>query len=212
MDVDTSRSHVPVSGSRIRSDPCGSWDHLLASSRPWFTTRVSLAGLSRERAPDLSAELARRFQTVAVPGPMAPSGDRRQLERAIRVHAAIYSALLPRARCVVISDSDPIAATGGAALDSFSGDDLPNDDPNALLSGAAGPILPDLVIVLPESGKIDFVRYDQYRCLPIPVVDEGADEIEQAIRDHVRKRWLASFRLGPYSVGQNGASPGQENR
>lgn len=194
VEVDIQRGVVPVSGSRIRADLCGCWEQLLPASYSYFATRISLAGIDSTIAMELTSRLAGRFGTVAVTGPLR--GD----SAAIRNYVAAYLAMLPRARCVVFSESDPVAV--GASLPATADD----------LGDRIAQILPNAVIVTNKARKIDFVRYDQYRCDVIRVSAADADQIEEAVRDYVKKRWLARFRLRPYSVGQNGASPGQENR
>jgi cytidyltransferase-like protein len=194
VEVDIQRGIVPVSGSQIRADLCGRWEQLLPTSYSYFATRISLAGIDSTIAMELTCQLAGRFGTVAVTG--LPGGD----NETDADYAASYLAMLPQARCVVFSESDPIAV--GASLPATVDD----------MGDQIAQILPNAVIVTNEPRKIDFVRYDQYHCDVIRVSVADADQIEEAVRDYVKKRWLARFRLGPYSVGQNGASPGQENR
>jgi HTH-type transcriptional repressor of NAD biosynthesis genes len=44
VTVDAERGMAPVSGTAVRADPVGHWDHLAAPVRAWFARRVAVVG------------------------------------------------------------------------------------------------------------------------------------------------------------------------
>jgi cytidyltransferase-like protein len=44
VTVDAARGVAPVSGTAVRADPVGHWDHLAAPVRAWFCRRVAVVG------------------------------------------------------------------------------------------------------------------------------------------------------------------------
>lgn len=67
VPVDTSRSSVPVSGTAIRESPLVHWDYIPRIARPYFARRVCIFGPESTGKSTLTADLARHFETVAVP-------------------------------------------------------------------------------------------------------------------------------------------------
>jgi HTH-type transcriptional regulator, transcriptional repressor of NAD biosynthesis genes len=62
--VDLDRGLRSISGTRVRADPVGTWDHLAPGVRAWFAKRVVVVGAERTGrttlADDLAAALRRR--------------------------------------------------------------------------------------------------------------------------------------------------------
>ncbi|MBL8955241.1 MAG: AAA family ATPase [Myxococcaceae bacterium] len=67
VSVDPSRSGRPVSGTKVRADPPGHWQHLAPCVRAWFSRRLVIIGAESTGKSTLAAELARRLGTVWVP-------------------------------------------------------------------------------------------------------------------------------------------------
>jgi NadR type nicotinamide-nucleotide adenylyltransferase len=62
--VDPSRGLASISGTRVRADPVGTWDHLSPAARAWFTKRIVIVGAESTGkttvASDLTAALRAR--------------------------------------------------------------------------------------------------------------------------------------------------------
>jgi NadR type nicotinamide-nucleotide adenylyltransferase len=114
--VDPGRSAFPVSGSDIRSNPMGLWEHIPDPVRPYFLKRVTLFGAESSGKSTLAHDLARHFQTIAVPefgrihtetfGSAATSKD--DIRKIVAGHLASVSAAKPRANRLLIEDTDPV--------------------------------------------------------------------------------------------------------
>ena len=66
VPVDLGREQVPVSGTAVRDDPMGHWQHLPDVVRPWFVRRVAVIGPESTGKTTLARDLARHFGTVWV--------------------------------------------------------------------------------------------------------------------------------------------------
>ena len=67
VPVDVSRSVVPVSGTAIRDAPLEHWEYIPRFARPFFAKRVCVFGPESTGKSTLTQNLARHFDTVAVP-------------------------------------------------------------------------------------------------------------------------------------------------
>jgi len=65
--VDRERNHVPISASRIRSNPFAYWDFLEPCVRAYFVKRVCVVGAESTGTTTLAQDLAARFETLWVP-------------------------------------------------------------------------------------------------------------------------------------------------
>jgi len=65
--VDKARIAVPISGTRVRSNPLGCWDFLEPPVRGWYAKRICLVGAESTGKTTLARMLAERYQTVWVP-------------------------------------------------------------------------------------------------------------------------------------------------
>jgi HTH-type transcriptional regulator, transcriptional repressor of NAD biosynthesis genes len=65
--VDRAREQFPVSGTRVRMDPIGSWEFMPDVVRRYFMKRVVVTGSESTGKTTLAADLARHFGTVWVP-------------------------------------------------------------------------------------------------------------------------------------------------
>jgi HTH-type transcriptional repressor of NAD biosynthesis genes len=65
--VDRNRYHVPISGTKIRSNPFGYWDYLEPCVRAHFVRRVCVVGAESTGTTTLVQDLAQHFKTVWVP-------------------------------------------------------------------------------------------------------------------------------------------------
>jgi NadR type nicotinamide-nucleotide adenylyltransferase len=62
VGLDLARGLVPISASRVRADPVGSWEHLSEPVRAWFARRVVVLGAESTGKTTLAAELAHRLR------------------------------------------------------------------------------------------------------------------------------------------------------
>lgn len=116
VPVDKSRSAVPVSGTKIRTDPMTHWEHIPRCVRPYFARRVSVFGPESVGKSTLAAALARHFNTAWVPeyartlieanGGTVTAAD---MPAIIRGQLASEAALARNANRVLICDTDPAA-------------------------------------------------------------------------------------------------------
>jgi NadR type nicotinamide-nucleotide adenylyltransferase len=67
IPVNQARDIVPVSGTAIREQPLRNWEYLPRCVRPHFAKRVCIFGPESTGKSTLTRDLARHFQTVAVP-------------------------------------------------------------------------------------------------------------------------------------------------
>jgi len=65
--ADKPRKAVPISGTRVRSNPLSCWDFLEPPVRAWYAKRICLVGAESTGKTTLAQMLAERFQTVWVP-------------------------------------------------------------------------------------------------------------------------------------------------
>lgn len=65
--VDRSRAAVPVSGTAVRADPLGCWEHLEPPVRGYYARRVVLIGAESTGKTTLAGDLAAALDTVWVP-------------------------------------------------------------------------------------------------------------------------------------------------
>jgi HTH-type transcriptional repressor of NAD biosynthesis genes len=163
VQVDLSRSVVPISAAQIRSDPYGNWRYLLPVCRPYYALRVSLAG-SRVSAHELSERFATAVVTAPSPG-LEP-------DEANRVIVAAQSALVRSANCVLFAETDPIA------LGAINSDSLRDT------AQVAPEYLPHLVIVDRDVAIAGRARYLRCGCRIIEV--GGIEEAESAVREALR--------------------------
>lgn len=67
IQVDKARNTVPISGTRVRSDPLGCWEYLEAPVRAHYAKRVVLVGAESTGKTTLAKTLAEHFNTCWVP-------------------------------------------------------------------------------------------------------------------------------------------------
>lgn len=67
VQVDRARTSVPVSGTRVRTDPLGCWEFLEPPVRGFYAVRVCVVGAESTGKTTLAKDLARHFGTVWVP-------------------------------------------------------------------------------------------------------------------------------------------------
>lgn len=60
--VDEARNTVPISGTKVRSDPLGSWEYISPNVRQFYCRLVVLAGAESTGKSTLCQELAKSFQ------------------------------------------------------------------------------------------------------------------------------------------------------
>ena len=65
--VDRERHQVPISGTRIRSNPLAYWDFLEPCVRAHFAKRICVVGAESTGTTTLAQDLANHFETVWVP-------------------------------------------------------------------------------------------------------------------------------------------------
>ena len=67
VSVDRDRRTVPVSGSLVRADPLGHWEHLAPAVRAWYARRVAIVGAESTGTTTLASALAAHYATEWVP-------------------------------------------------------------------------------------------------------------------------------------------------
>lgn len=67
VQVDKARTLVPISGTRVRSDPLGCWEFLEPPVRGYYALRVVLIGAESTGKTTLAVALAKELATVWVP-------------------------------------------------------------------------------------------------------------------------------------------------
>jgi NadR type nicotinamide-nucleotide adenylyltransferase len=67
VQVDKPRVAVPVSGTRVRTDPLGCWEFLEPPVRGFYAVRVCVVGAESTGKTTLTQDLAAHFQTCWVP-------------------------------------------------------------------------------------------------------------------------------------------------
>ncbi|HZS10074.1 MAG TPA: AAA family ATPase [Blastocatellia bacterium] len=65
--VDQARAAVPVSGTKVRTDPLACWDFLEPPVRAYYARRICLIGAESTGKTTLARALAEHYQTVWVP-------------------------------------------------------------------------------------------------------------------------------------------------
>lgn len=63
IQVDKARNAVPISGTRVRTDPLGSWEFLEPPVRVFYAKRVVIVGAESTGKTTLAKSLAERFET-----------------------------------------------------------------------------------------------------------------------------------------------------
>lgn len=117
VPVDALRQLVPVSGTKVRSDPLGSWEYLPACVRPYYVRRVVVFGPESTGKTRLCERLARHFKTVWVSEyargfldvrglPVVPE----DVPRIVRGHTASEDALARQANRVLFLDTDVLTS------------------------------------------------------------------------------------------------------
>jgi NadR type nicotinamide-nucleotide adenylyltransferase len=119
--VDQARRFVPVSGTRVRADPLGSWEYLEAPVRAYYALRVCLVGAESTGKSTLARALADQYGTIWV-----PEHGREYSERMLAEHGAYRwssedflaiaraqyeheEAAARQANRILITDTDPFA-------------------------------------------------------------------------------------------------------
>jgi NadR type nicotinamide-nucleotide adenylyltransferase len=118
VPVDHARSLVPISGTKIRSNPFEYWDFLLPTSRSSFLKRVAIVGPESAGKTTLARQLAAHYQTVCVEEYARGLLDftngwcePHHIPQIARGQWASEAALANQARCVLFSDTDLLTTT-----------------------------------------------------------------------------------------------------
>ncbi|HEY9788232.1 MAG TPA: AAA family ATPase, partial [Candidatus Obscuribacterales bacterium] len=115
IPVDPCRTILPVSGEKLRNDPMSWWQYMPRCVRPHFVRRVCVFGPESTGKSTLAENLARHFNTVAVPEwarVMLSSRDDKLLEEDLPLFAhgqiASEDALALDANRILFCDTDAI--------------------------------------------------------------------------------------------------------
>jgi NadR type nicotinamide-nucleotide adenylyltransferase len=118
VPVDPARSHIPISGTAIRSDPLAHWEFIPTCVRPFFVKRVCLFGPESTGKSTLALALARHYGTVSVPefarGWLDPKRGvcaAEDIPIIARGQIAAEEALARQANRVLICDTDLLLTT-----------------------------------------------------------------------------------------------------
>ncbi len=116
VPVDLERQALPISGTAVRLDPWAHWQLLPACVREFYVRRVSVFGPESTGKSTLTAQLARRYGTVAVPEYARTWLERQDhgcrlehMELIARGQGAAEDALARVADRLLFCDTDPLA-------------------------------------------------------------------------------------------------------
>ncbi len=115
--VDRDRQHVPISATRIRTDPVSHWAYVPPAVRPYYQKRICLLGPESVGKTTMAQTLAAHFQTLVVPeygreydalyrGGVGWSAE--DFVAIVRGHIALRKEICGRAGPICIEDTDLI--------------------------------------------------------------------------------------------------------
>ena len=122
--VDRDRHQVPISATKIRSNPLGYWGFLEPCVRAYFARRVCIVGAESTGTTTLAQDLAEHYQTVCVPEygrtyceDLAASGidlwgyrwQSAEFLHIARTQCELEEKLARKANRLLICDTDPLA-------------------------------------------------------------------------------------------------------
>ena len=115
VPVDPARAAVTISGSELRAAPMTHWHALPACVRPYFVKRVCLFGPESTGKTTLAQQLARHFDSMAVPEyarthleAQAGKLAEHDLLAIVRGQVAAEEALARQANRLLFCDTDPL--------------------------------------------------------------------------------------------------------
>jgi len=118
IPVNHARTLVPISATRIRSDPMAYWQYVPPLVRPYYVKRVCIFGPESTGKSTLAIDLARHFQTVYVEeyarGLLDPKNgvcDYEDIEKIARGQRASEQALARQANRILFCDTDLLTTT-----------------------------------------------------------------------------------------------------
>ena len=118
VPVDIGRDTVPISGTMVREDPLSHWEFLPRITRPYFAKRICVFGPESTGKSTLAVDLAKHFNTVAVPEYARTHIERRGGEvdlsdmlPIVRGQIASEDALVFNANRLLFCDTDVLATT-----------------------------------------------------------------------------------------------------
>jgi HTH-type transcriptional regulator, transcriptional repressor of NAD biosynthesis genes len=118
IPVNHPRTLVPISATRLRSDPMQYWQYIPPVVRPYFVKRVCVYGPESTGKSTLAIDLARHFSTVFVEEYARGLLDFKNgrcdyddIEKIARGHRASEEALARQANRVLFSDTDLLTTT-----------------------------------------------------------------------------------------------------
>jgi len=171
VPVDIARSAIPTSGTEIREDPLANWEYLPRVVRPYFAKRVCVFGPESTGKSTLTENLARYFNTVAVPEYARTHIELRGGELDVtdipliaRGQMAVEDALAFNANRLLFCDTDLLTTYIWSSwlfesCESWIVDEIDNRSYDLyLLTDVDVPWVPDQVRYLPEERKSFFQR------------------------------------------------------
>ena len=118
IPVNHARTLVPISATRIRSDPMMYWQYIPPVVRPYYVKRVCIFGPESTGKSTLAIDLARHFQTVFVEEYARPLLDPKNgvcdyedIEKIARGQRASEQALARQANRILLCDTDLLTTT-----------------------------------------------------------------------------------------------------
>jgi NadR type nicotinamide-nucleotide adenylyltransferase len=197
VPVDPARSAVPISGTRVRADPLGCWEHLPRPVRAYFVKRVCVFGPESTGKSTLARRLAAHFGTVHVPEFArawleAKDGEvaREDMPTIARGQLAAEDALAREANRLLFCDTDALttAIWSEALFGACDPDVRARADARTyalhLLLDVDVPWVPDAVRYLPNDRRAFFTRcVDALGARPHVILRGSWDErYEAAVR------------------------------
>lgn len=172
MCVDRERLAAPVSGTAVRSDPLGQWEHLPAGVRPCYVKRIAVVGPESVGKTTLTERIADELTTTWVPefgraytdGRDARTLDLADFEAIARAQMAWEAAAAPRANRILVCDTELHTTCTSSVL-----------------------ILGDRPVWLTEVARAR--PYDLFLVLQddVPWVDDGTRVLGERRRVHLRR-------------------------
>ncbi len=169
VPVDPDRGIRPVSGTAVRENPWEHWDLIPPVVRPYFLKRVCIFGPESTGKSTLTKNLAKHFQTLAVPEYARTllewrNGELREADLVdiARGQVASEKALAPHANRLLFSDTDALATSVwsdflyGKTHPEIHGLAKENLADLYLLCDVDVPWVPDIVRYLPED-RVNFL-------------------------------------------------------
>jgi HTH-type transcriptional repressor of NAD biosynthesis genes len=189
--VDPARQAVPISGTRIRSNPWAAWDYLPAPVRGYYAKRVVLIGAESTGKTTLAAALADKLQTIWVPEFGRDYAEKKFEQHALSQWTSVEFETIARTQCewenaaarhanrVLVCDTDAFATSSWH--ERYMG--WPSPQVEAIAERHRRPdlyLLTDIRTPFVQDGTRDgeSIRHDMHRRIRERLIETGRQFIE----------------------------------